>query len=89
MSDLFKARKAIEDIDIQMAALFEARMKCVEDIAAYKKKNGIPILDTGREKELAGRNEMHIKVEELKPYYRQFIRSVMDISKQYQLELMK
>ena len=89
MSELSNARKKIEDIDEKMAVLFQAHMSCVEDIADYKKRNSIPVLDTAREKELIERNEQYIGTEGLKPYYRQFIRAVMDISRQYQHDLLK
>lgn len=87
MKDISESRKCIEDIDRKMAALFSERMKCVKDIAAYKSSNGLPILDSGREKELLERNEQFIENADLKPYYRQFMQSVMHISKQYQHRL--
>lgn len=87
MSELIKAREEIEETDRQMAALFIKRMKCVESIAEYKKSNGIPILDTGREKELIAKNEGYIDDPQLIPYYDKFMHAVMDISKQYQHDL--
>lgn len=87
MRELKDARLAIENIDRQMALLFEERMKCSYDIADYKKKNNIPIFDESREKELIERNEQFIEENTLKPYYRKFIRSVIDISKEYQIRL--
>lgn len=87
MSELSDARVMIEEIDKEMADLFEKRMKCSKSIAAYKSSNGIPILDTGREKELLERNEKYIDNTEVRPYYRQFMQSVMDISKLYQHKL--
>lgn len=87
MNELTEARARIEEIDKEMAALFEKRMKCSENIAAYKSRNGIPILDTGREQELLERNEKYVENTDLWPYYRQFMQTVMDISKQYQHKL--
>lgn len=87
MSELIKAREEIEETDRQMAALFIKRMRCAESIAAFKKINGIPILDKGREEELIKKNEGYIDDPELIPYYDLFMRSVMDISKQYQRDL--
>ena len=81
------ARKEIEEIDRQMAALFTRRMKCAESIADYKYRNSIPILDTGREKALIEKNEDHIKNEDIKGHYRRFFKGILDISKEYQKEL--
>ena len=87
MEDLEEARREIEDIDRQMAALFTRRMRRAESIADYKYRNDIPILDTGREKALIEKNEGHIKNEDLKGHYRKFFKGMLNISKEYQKEL--
>ena len=69
MSDLGECRNRIEEIDLQMAELFEERMKVVKDIAAYKKANGLPIRDPAREEELAKKNSVRVKSDEIRPYY--------------------
>lgn len=84
MRELSELRKEIESIDKEMAALFTKRMLCSREIAHYKKANGIPILDSGREKDLIAKNEAYIENEVLKPYYRKFMQEIMDISKLYQ-----
>ena len=89
MKDISESRKNIEDIDRQMAALFEKRMQCSHEIAEYKKAKGIPVFDSSREKSLIEKNEAYIVDTELKPYYRQFMKDIMDISKQYQRSLYK
>ena len=88
MTELESARAQIEDIDRQMAELFERRMKCSEEIAAYKKKNGIPVSDPGREKALEDRNEKYIGKEAIRSYYRDFLKSVIGISRQYQNDIL-
>ena len=87
MSELIETRKKIEEIDMEMAALFVKRMACAKEIAAYKRRNNIPILDQGRERELLEKNEKYIDDTLLRPYYRQLMQAVLDISKQYQHEL--
>ena len=89
MDKLTEARHKIEDIDKEMAKLFIKRMECSEMIAEYKSANGIPILDTGRENELIKRNEEYIENERLKPFYNDFMKSVLNISKQYQHKIME
>ena len=87
MRELNEIRKDIESIDKDMASLFEKRMKCSVEIADYKSANGIPILDTGREKKLLVKNEAYINDDSIKPYYIKFMQNIMDISKLYQHKL--
>ena len=49
--DLNDYRKEIDSIDDQLIALFAQRMETAEKIAAYKKANGLRVLDACREKE--------------------------------------
>ena len=85
--DLSQARENIEDIDKQMANLFEMRMECSKDIALYKKENNIPIYDATREKTLIEKNRSYIKNDMLKEYYLDFFRGLLEISKKYQEKL--
>lgn len=88
MSSLENARKDIERIDKEIAALFEERMGAAREVAEYKKERGIPILDANREKQLIERNSGYIKNQEYEAYYRDFMVSMMGISKRYQHRLM-
>ena len=47
--DLDSIRQEIDQIDDQIVKLLEERMHLVEDVVAYKKASGKPILDTKRE----------------------------------------
>ena len=47
--DLDIIRQEIDQIDDQIVKLLEERMHLVEDVVAYKKASGKPILDTKRE----------------------------------------
>ncbi|MCR5509155.1 MAG: chorismate mutase [Lachnospiraceae bacterium] len=87
MDKLTENRQAIEEIDKKMAELFVKRMACSGNIAQYKTANGIPILDQGREKELIEKNGEYISDDVIKPYYMDFFKTVLDISKQYQKDL--
>ncbi len=86
MSSLEDARRKINDIDQEMARLFEERMRAVDDIAKYKMERGLPILDSKREEEVVERNSRLID-EELRPYYTKFLRSMMATSRAYQMQL--
>ncbi|WP_049532167.1 chorismate mutase [Streptococcus pseudopneumoniae] len=47
--DLDRIRQEIDQIDDQIVKLLEERMNLVEEVVAYKKTSGKPILDTKRE----------------------------------------
>ncbi len=88
MNKFENARKAINEIDLEMAHLFEKRMKAAKDIADYKKENGLPVFDAEREKQIIGRNSDYIIDPVIREYYINFIKDTMDISKRYQCRLM-
>ena len=88
MTKLEKARLEINEIDKEMAALFEKRMHLAKEVAEFKKENGIPVFDAVREKEVIEKNSLLIKDETLKDYYIDFIKNNMDVSKSYQKRLL-
>lgn len=87
MDNLSVARARINEIDAQIAPLFEKRMRAVEDVIAYKIKHGLPIFDAAREDAVLERNAALIKNEAYRLYYMDFQRGVMQVSKQYQRSL--
>ena len=88
MSDLKDIRNKINEIDQEMAKLFEERMQASEEVAEYKKEHALPIFDSSRENEVINRNVEYIKDEKIKEYYVNFLKNTMDISKQYQSSLL-
>lgn len=84
MNELKKARIEIDEIDRQMAELFEKRMEISAVIGAYKRKNSLPIRDAHRERELIESNLYHIGNSALKPLYIRFMDKVMELSREYQ-----
>lgn len=89
MSKLQEAREAINRIDKEMACLFEQRMDAAKIVAAYKKENGLPIDDFGREKEVIRRNSDYIENEEYRSHYVNFIKNNIKISKDLQHRLLE
>ena len=49
--ELTELRREIDGIDRELTALLERRMDIAADIAAYKRENGLPVLDPPREGE--------------------------------------
>ena len=84
MTELDKARQIINEVDKEMASLFEKRMDAAKVVAQYKKEHGLQITDKNREEELVKRNSSFLKNEEYLSYYVNFLRNNMDISKQLQ-----
>lgn len=84
MDKLNESRQIINDIDKEMAALFERRMQAVKDVAAYKKERGLPIYDAAREQAVIERNSAFIADRDVRSYYVRFLSDVMAVSKQYQ-----
>ncbi|MBO5212743.1 MAG: chorismate mutase [Clostridia bacterium] len=87
MNDLEQARKIINEVDSEMAKLFEKRMEAAQLVAKYKKENALSILDEAREKELILKNSEMIDSSEIKEYYIQFLKNTMSLSRAYQSRL--
>ena len=81
------ARDTIAEIDKEIAVLFEKRMKAAEDVAAYKKVNGLPIEDLVREAQLIESNSLLVSDDEIRSYYINFQKNIMKLSKDYQRKL--
>lgn len=89
MNQLEQVRQEINRIDEQMAALFERRMHAAEQVAAYKKEQGLPILDAGREQAVLEKNMARLQDAALVPFYRAFLTHMIELSKQYQAALLE
>lgn len=81
---LEEARIEINAVDAEMAVLFERRMKAVESVIEYKLEHGLPIYDAAREAQVIENNCKRVKNPDIMAYYREFLVSLMDLSKQYQ-----
>ncbi|MBQ8414931.1 MAG: chorismate mutase [Clostridia bacterium] len=86
---LDRARKEINEIDKEMAALFVRRMKAAEAVAEYKKQRGLAILDEARENEVIQRNSAFVEEDVIREYYVNFLRDTMAVSRAYQSRLME
>lgn len=84
MSLLDDARKKINEIDEEMAKLFEQRMQAVGDVIRYKMEHQLDVLDTAREQQVIENNKKFIREEAYQEYYETFIKEVMAISRSYQ-----
>lgn len=89
MSELKESRLKIQQLDKEMAGLFEQRMREVENILAYKVRNGLPILDAEQEARVIANNIANLTDPTLQEYYVLFLHHVMELSKAYQSRMME
>ena len=87
MDKLVNARNQINQIDKEMADLFEKRMKAVEAVVLHKIENNMQVFDATREEFVVSKNLEYIKNTKYKKYYEEFIKYVMDNSKKYQQDI--
>lgn len=88
MNQLEKARQTINQIDQEMASLYERRMDAVQEVLKYKKEHDLPVFDAGREQEVIERNSALIHDPAYVEFYKDFLKHVMDNSKDYQRTLL-
>ena len=83
--NLDEIRKKIDETDDEILRLFSARMELCEQVADYKAKNGMPVFQGGREKQvldgIEAKTEQH-----LKSASRLLFSQIMEISKCLQTE---
>lgn len=87
--DLNEIRQEINKIDFSMKELFIQRMNLVKDVTKYKIDNNIDILDSSREEEVISLNSKELIDSEFYSYYIQYLKDVMNISKEYQSNFLK
>ena len=86
---LEEQRQKIDHIDRQIVALFEERTNVVEEVAKIKLENDIPILDSGREKQVILKVQSYLKDESLKEELAELYTELMRISREHQKNWIK
>ncbi|CCY07560.1 chorismate mutase [Coprobacillus sp. CAG:698] len=76
-------RNKIDKIDKEMAILFSQRMELIELVKEEKKKNNLPTYNEAREKEIKAKNMLFVNSKYVEEY-KEFIESILKISKEYQ-----
>lgn len=88
MENINEIRKKINNIDKDMAILFQKRMELVNLVIEHKRNNNLHIYDPKREEELIDINLKYINDENIKQYYLDFIKEIINISKKYQEDIL-
>lgn len=87
MNELENLRERIDTIDKELIALFEERMNVVNDIAEYKIKNNLPILNQSREDIVISKVKSIVKNKDYTDSAIDFIQDIMEISKKFQQKI--
>ena len=85
--ELNQIREQIDQIDHQLLELFVRRMEAAREVAAYKRENGMPILDTGREREVLNRVSAEAGPS-MEHYAKLLYQTLFDLSRGYQSALL-
>ena len=85
--ELKNYRNKLDVIDEQLISLFRERMETVQKVAQYKKEHDLPILASGREKEILERVRT-LSGEELAPYAQTLFETLLYVSREYQKTLL-
>jgi len=80
--DLTDIRQKIDKIDEKLLPLFIERMNISKEVAEYKKANGLPVLNRGREREILQRVMEQSGNMEL--YAHRFYTTIFELSRAYQ-----
>ena len=86
--DMKDFRSRIDSIDEELVRLFSQRMEIAGQIADYKKANGLPILDAGREREKLAQ-VCSLAPAELRNYTSVLYSSLFELSRSYQSHQME
>jgi chorismate mutase/prephenate dehydratase len=87
MDRLEDKRKLINSVDIDMARLFERRMKLVKEIGLLKGDSGTAVYNPSRELAVIDNVISAINDHSLDPYAVEFTKDMMEVSKKYQKAL--
>ncbi len=88
MKDLNKIREEIDEIDRQMVALYEERMRRTTEVAEYKISVGRQVLDKEREAEKLAKVKAQVQAEENRYGVGELFEQIMAMSRKRQYQLM-
>lgn len=87
MIELSETRKKIDEVDRQIVALFEERMRLGNDVAEYKRQVGKPILDKERENQKIEAMQALASNEFNKKAVAELFHQLMSLNRKYQYTL--
>jgi len=85
---LDEIRQKIDQIDDEIAQLFQRRMALAEEVAREKQRSGAPVLHKGREEAICARLEEQV-LPEYQAALRQLYETIFHISRAHQARLLE
>ena len=85
--ELEELRGQIDGIDAELIGLIQRRMDVAAGIAAYKRENGLPVLDAAREADKLADIRSRCRPE-LGPYVAQLYEAMFAVSRDYPQSLL-
>ncbi len=86
--DIAALRRELDGIDLEITKLFERRMEVSRKVAQYKRDNGLPVLDAGREEQVLSTRVDMLCDRSLEQSVRALFREIMRLSRLAQEELL-
>lgn len=74
-------RRELDEIDRELVRLFEKRMAVSRLVAAYKKKNKLPVLDAAREEQVISSRQQMLSDRKLEAPLRELWMEIMRLSR--------
>ncbi|MGE5628312.1 MAG: chorismate mutase [Solirubrobacterales bacterium] len=87
IKELDLIRQEINKIDDEIIELFKIRMQAVRQVANFKIKNNMEVLDTNREGFILNKYTSDIKEDDIKKEVTEFIQAILKISRDAQCEI--
>lgn len=82
--ELETIRSQINQLDQELVALLEKRMELVDQVTAYKRATGMPVLDSSREQAVLDRVEQLVKKANYRSAIQATFSDIMSQSRAYQ-----
>jgi len=79
--DITALRRRLDEIDQEIVSLVEQRMEVSRQVATYKRENGLPVLDAGREEQVLVSRTQMLKDKALSPAIRDLFMEIMRLSR--------
>jgi len=84
---LDQLRQEINEIDESLVKLFKKRMEIVSQVAEYKMKNSMKILDKSREEQIISKHLYSVEDKVLRNNLKEFLEDLMSISRKTQKDI--
>ena len=81
--ELTQLRERIDDIDRELVALFAERMSVSAEVAEYKRRTKMAVLDPAREEQLLNK-VASLAPEQFEQYTRKLYSTILELSRSYQ-----